>query len=215
MSSRYTPREELFNSLTHGIGTVAAAVGAGILGTLAVQLGDPWLIGGVLVFGITLVLLYTASTLYHSATRPALKARFKILDHACIYLLIAGTYTPFTLGPLRGNWGWTLFIVIWTLALGGVVFKLFYTGRFNGISTIIYVVMGWLVVAAAVPMLEVLSRATLTWMMAGGISYTAGTLFYTNRSIPYSHAIWHLFVLGGSTCHAIAVATILSSPVGG
>src|SRR5690606_4798678 len=108
-------------------------------------------------------------------------ARFKILDHACIYLLIAGTYTPFTLGPLRGNWGWTLFIVIWTLALGGVIFKLFYTGRFNGISTIIYIVMGWLVVAAAVPMLEVLSRTTLTWMMAGGISYTAGTLFYTNR----------------------------------
>jgi hemolysin III len=151
------------------------------------------------------VLLYTASTLYHAAHSPAVKARLKVLDHCAIYLLIAGSYTPFTLNGLRGGWGWSLFGVVWTLAVAGTVFKLFFTGRFPRLSTATYIAMGWLAVIAIVPMVQRLPAETLGWMVAGGVIYTAGTVFYHNRR-PYAHAVWHLFVLGGSVCHFIAVA---------
>jgi hemolysin III len=201
-------RDELWNTLTHGFGAVASALVAVALLVSALSDGDGFRIAGVAVFGVTLVLLYTASTLYHSARVGRVKARLKVLDHACIYLLIAGTYTPFTLGPLRGAWGWSLFGAVWGLAAAGVVFKLFYTGRFDRLSTVIYVAMGWIAVVAAGPMLRTLPGAALGWLLAGGIAYTAGTFFYHNRRIPQSHAIWHLFVLSGSACHITAVALI-------
>ena len=200
-------REEIANVLTHGAGAVASLAGAAVLVTVAALGGDAWKVVGSAVFGTTLVLLYTASTLYHAARRPALKARLKVLDHCAIYLLIAGSYTPFTLIGLRGGWGWSLFGVIWGLAVAGTVFKLFFTGRFPRLSTAVYVAMGWLAVVAIGPMVQRLPAATLAWMVAGGLIYTAGTVFYHSRRIPYAHAIWHLFVLGGSACHFAAVLT--------
>jgi hemolysin III len=200
-------REELANVLTHGAGAVASLVGAAVLVSVAALWGDAWTVVGSAVFGATLVLLYTASTLYHAAHSPAVKARLKVLDHCAIYLLIAGSYTPFTLNGLRGGWGWSLFGVVWTLAVAGTVFKLFFTGRFPRLSTATYIAMGWLAVIAIVPMVQRLPAETLGWMVAGGVIYTAGTVFYHNRRIRYAHAIWHLFVIGGSACHFAAVLT--------
>ena len=201
------PREELANALTHGAGLVASAAGAAVLIVLSALYGDAWKIVGSAVFSATLVLLYTASTLYHAARTPKARARLQVFDHCAIYLLIAGTYTPFTLVGLRGGWGWSLFGVIWGLAVAGVVFKLFFTGRFPRLSTGIYLAMGWLVIIAAVPMVTRFAPATLAWLVAGGLAYTAGTAFYMSRRIPYAHAIWHLFVLAGSVCHFAAVVT--------
>jgi hemolysin III len=200
-------REELANVLTHGAGAVASLVGAAVLVSVAALWGDAWTVVGSAVFGATLVLLYTASTLYHAAHSPAVKARLKVLDHCAIYLLIAGSYTPFTLNGLRGGWGWSLFGVVWTLAVAGTVFKLFFTGRFPRLSTATYIAMGWLAVIAIVPMVQRLPAVTLGWMVAGGVIYTAGTVFYHNRRIRYAHAIWHVFVIGGSACHFAAVLT--------
>ena len=198
-------RHELASALTHGVGAMAALAGSAVLITLAALHGDAWQLGASIVFGITLLLLYVASTLYHSVQHPVAKGRLKVFDHCAIYLLIAGTYTPFTLIGLRGPWGWGLFIAIWTLAIGGVVFKLFYTGRFKRLSTLIYIAMGWLIIVAIKPMLNSLDAWTLGWLLAGGLFYTLGTYFYHRESIPYSHAIWHLFVIAGSVCHFIAV----------
>ena len=200
-------REEIANVLTHGAGAVASLVGAAVLVSVAALGGDAWKVVGSAVFGTTLVLLYTASTLYHAARSPVARARLKVLDHCAIYLLIAGSYTPFTLIGLRGGWGWSLFAVAWTLAAAGTVFKLFFTGRYPRLSTATYIGMGWLAVVAIVPMVQRLSPATLAWIVAGGVTYTAGTVFYHSRRIPYAHAIWHLFVLAGSVCHYAAVAT--------
>lgn len=205
-------RDELASALTHGLGAVAALAGGAVLITLAALYGDAWQLAASIVFGITLLLLYVASTLYHSIQHPVAKARLKVFDHCAIYLLIAGTYTPFTLIGLRGPWGWGLFIAIWTLALGGVIFKLFYTGRFKLLSTLIYIAMGWLVLVAIKPMLVSLDAWTLGWLLAGGAFYTLGTYFYHRESIPYSHAIWHLFVLAGSVCHFVAVTAQVLQP---
>jgi hemolysin III len=198
-------REEIANVLTHGAGALASAAGAAVLLTVAALQGDARKVVSSAVFGATLVLLYAASTLYHAARTPRVKARLKVLDHCAIYLLIAGSYTPFALVGLRGGWGWSLFGVAWGLAAAGTVFKLFFTGRFPRVSTATYVGMGWLVVVAIVPMVQRLPAATLAWLVAGGVTYTAGTVFYHSRRIPYAHAIWHLFVVGGSACHFAAV----------
>jgi hemolysin III len=198
-------RQELANTLTHGVGVLASLAGGAFLVTLASLRGDPWRIVGAAVFTATLVLLYTASTLYHAVSSPRAKRRLKVLDHASIYLLIAGTYTPFTLGGLRGGWGWSLFGVIWGLAVAGVVFKLFAAGRFPRASTAIYIAMGWLILIAVGPMARSLSVAVMGWLLAGGLAYTLGTLFYHNRRFTYAHAVWHGFVLAGSVCHAVAV----------
>jgi hemolysin III len=203
------PREELANVVTHGVGLAAAVAGAALLIVFAALKGDVWEIVGVSVFATSMVALYTASTLYHAARDPIVKARLKVLDHAAIYLLIAGTYTPFMIDELRGGWGWSLFGVIWGLAVVGIALKLVFIGRFKVISTAVYVAMGWLVLIAVVPLVQALDPITLVWMVAGGVAYTAGTPFYHNRRIRYSHAIWHLFVIAGSACHAIAVATIV------
>ena len=198
-------REELASALTHGLGATAALAAGAVLITLAALFGNAWQLGASIVFGITLLLLYLASTLYHAVSHPVTKGRLKVFDHCAIYLLIAGTYTPFTLIGLRGTLGWWLFGIIWTLALAGVVFKLFYTGRFRGLSTAIYVAMGWLVVIAIGPVAAALDTWTLGWIIAGGLFYTLGTFFYMRESIPYAHAIWHLFCIGGSVCHYVAV----------
>lgn len=202
-------REELANVVTHGVGILAALAAAAALVVFASIHGDVWEIVGVSVFATTLVALYTASTLYHGARDPVIKARLKVLDHSAIYLLIAGTYTPFMIDELRGGWGWSLFGVIWGLAVVGVGLKLVFIGRFKVLSTVVYVAMGWLVLVAGVPLVRTLDPATLLWLLAGGVAYTAGTAFYHSRRIRYAHAIWHLFVIAGSACHAIAVATIV------
>ncbi|MGH7552632.1 MAG: PAQR family membrane homeostasis protein TrhA [Longimicrobiales bacterium] len=201
--------EEIANSLTHAAGLIASIAGTAILIVLSALNGTARHIVGSAIFGATLVLLYTASTLYHSVRSQRVKARLRVMDHCAIYLLIAGTYTPFTLVGLRGGWGWSLFGVVWGLAVAGLVFKLFTTGRFARLSTAVYLAMGWLGLIAAVPLAQRLSPVTLAWLVAGGIAYTAGTPFYHNRRIRYAHAVWHVFVLAGSVCHAIAVATQL------
>lgn len=200
--------EELANALTHGAGAVGGVAVTAVLVVMAALGGDAWSIVGAAVFGASLIALYTASTLYHAFRGARLKARLKVVDHAMIYLLIAGSYTPFMLGDLRGPWGWSLFGVIWGLAVAGVVFKLFFTGRFPRLSTILYLGMGWLVILAVNPMLHHLQTPTLLWLLAGGIAYSAGTIFY-HATRPYAHAVWHLFVLAGSACHVVAVATQL------
>ncbi len=205
-------RDEIANALTHGLGAAAALAGGAVLITLAAIYGDGWQLAGAIVFGVALLLLYTASTLYHAIQHPVAKGRLKVFDHCAIYLLIAGTYTPFTLVGLRGTWGWSLFAAIWTLAVAGVVFKLFYTGRFKRLSTAIYIAIGWLVVVAFKPLLSSVDTWTLGWLLAGGLAYTLGTVFYHRESIRYSHAIWHLFVIAGSVCHFVAVGSHVVGP---
>lgn len=205
-------RDELASALTHGLGAIAALAAGAVLITLAALFGDGWQLGTAIVFSVTLLLLYVASTLYHAIQHPTAKARLQIFDHCAIYLLIAGTYTPFTLISLRGPWGWGLFAAIWSLAVAGVVFKLFYTGRFRLLSTIIYIAMGWLVIVAIEPLLRSLDGWTLGWLLAGGVFYTLGTYFYQRDSVRYFHAIWHLFVLMGSVSHFIAVTEQVLRP---
>ena len=198
-------REEFANALTHGLGATAALAGGAVLIALAARFGDGWQLIGAIVFGLCLLLLYIASTLYHAVRHPVAKARLKVFDHCAIYLLIAGTYTPFTLVGLRGPLGWWLFGAIWVLALAGVVFKLFFTGRFKLLSTLIYIAMGWLVVIAIVPVFRALDAWTFCWLLAGGAFYTLGTFFYHRPSMRYSHAVWHMFVIAGSVCHYVSV----------
>ncbi|MBN8212569.1 MAG: hemolysin III family protein [Xanthomonadales bacterium] len=200
-----TLSEEIASALTHGLGAAAALAGGAVLITLAALYGDGWQLSAAIVFGITLLLLYVASTLYHAIQHPVTKGRLKIFDHCAIYLLIAGTYTPFTLIGLRDTVGWWLFGTIWALAFFGVIFKLFYTGRFQLISTIVYIAMGWLIVVAAKPAMKALDPWTFGWLLGGGVAYTLGTFFYHRPKMPYSHAIWHMFVIAGSVCHYIAV----------
>ncbi|AOH36255.1 MAG: hemolysin III family protein [Gammaproteobacteria bacterium] len=205
-------REERASALTHAAGTAAALVAGIVLVTLAALRGDGWQLASAIVFSISLVLLYLASTVYHSFHDPLVKRRLKVFDHCAIYLLIAGTYTPFTLVGLRGTLGWSLFAAIWSLALAGVVFKLFYTGRFRMLSTLVYVAMGWLVIVAIKPVMVALDAWTFGWLVAGGLFYTLGTVFYHRESLPYAHAIWHLFCIGGSLCHYVAVLAQVATP---
>lgn len=201
-------RAEIANALTHAVGLVLAVAATAVLLFLGASRGGASKIVGVSVFSATLLLLYTASTLYHAASAGRVRARLRVVDHCAIYLLIAGTYTPFLLVGLRGTWGWTLLGIVWGTALAGLVFKLFFTGRFPRTSTAIYLGMGWLALVAIGPMLQRLEPVTLVWMLAGGVAYTTGTAFYHSRRLAYGHAVWHLFVICGSACHAIAVATL-------
>jgi hemolysin III len=199
------------SAVTSGAGLVAALVGGVILVALAAR-GDDWQLAGASVFAATLLLLYLSSTLYHAATDPVARTRLKVFDHCSIYLLIAGTYTPFTLIALRGHVGWWLFAAIWSLAALGIVFKLFFTGRFKRLSTQVYFAMGWMAIVAIKPVLAALDDWTFGWMLAGGLVYTLGTVFYHRPSMRYSHAVWHLFVIGGSACHYIAVLAQVLPP---
>ncbi|HMB56105.1 MAG TPA: hemolysin III family protein [Arenimonas sp.] len=205
MSDRHELREEIWNALTHGVAFLLSLAAGSVLITLAALRGDGWQLASAIVFAIALVLLYCSSTLYHAIPHPAAKARLKIFDHCAIFILIAGTYTPFTLIGLRGHGGWGLFTAAWTLAVLGVVFKLFYTGRFKGVSTLIYIGMGWMIVVAIKPFLREVPMSTLLWLLGGGIAYTLGTLFYMSKRV-YMHAVWHGFVMLGSLCHFVAVS---------
>lgn len=198
-------REELANSITHAIGVALSLAALVILVVYAAMQGDGWKIVSFSIYGTSLVLLYTASTLYHSFTSERAKHYLKIFDHAAIYLLIAGTYTPFLLVMIRGAWGWTLFGIIWGLAIVGIIFKLFFVHRFRIVSTIIYLLMGWLIIVAFRPLIANVPENGLYWLLAGGLSYSFGVIFYLWEKIPYHHAIWHLFVLGGSIFHFFAV----------
>lgn len=212
---RYIPRnrEEFFNALTHGFGTVLAV--AALCAMLVYYGGGGvWHLASCLVYGVSLVLLYLASTLYHSFKGEKLKLRFKFLDHAAIYVLIAGNYTPFALIPLHGSFGWTVFGIVWALATAGIVFKAFFVKRFKVLSTICYLAMGWFAIVIIGPLMDALEPQAIVWMLVGGAFYTVGAAFYLLKRIPYNHAIWHLFVLAGSAAHFVAVVKfVLPLPV--
>ena len=205
-------REEVANSVTHGLGLLASIAGAVVLVSLSAERGDAWQVASAAVYGATLVVLYAASTLYHALKGTGARGVLRIVDHCAIFLLIAGTYTPVTLVGMRGGWGWTLFGIAWVLAAAGIVFKVFAAGRFGALSTAAYISMGWLCIVAAKPMLVLLSPGALALLGAGGILYTAGTAFYHWERVPYSHAIWHLFVVAGSVCHYLAIALYILVP---
>ncbi len=193
------------NAITHGIGTGLSVVGSTLLVVRATLYGDVWRIVSFSIYGSTIILLYLASTLYHSFPHSPVKWALKIIDHGSIYLLIAGTYTPFLLVSMRETWGWILLSVIWGLALLGVGFKTLFIHRFRKLSTLIYILMGWLCVIALKQMLISIPSGGLVWLAVGGLVYTVGVIFYASHELPYNHAIWHLFVLGGSICHYFAI----------
>ena len=200
---------ERFNSITHLVGTVLALVGTSVAVTLAAMRGGTMRIVAVSIYGAMLVILYLSSTLYHSLQgRP--KLIFRVFDHCSIYLLIAGTYTPFTLTVLRGPWGWTLFTIVWTLAILGVIKDAVFRGRFRALSVVLYLAMGWMVVAAFAPLQRALPFAGLALLAAGGAVYTLGVVFYAlSKRVAYTHGVWHLCVIGGSACHYMAVVKSL------
>ncbi len=197
--------EELANALTHGSGLAASLIGLPFLVWVARAHGDRLQIIACAIFAVTLVLLYGASTLYHALPVSPTKQLLRTVDHVAIYLVIAGSYTPFVLGLLRGAWGWTLFGLVWGLAVAGTLYKLLLGFRFPRFSTWLYLGMGWLAVVAVGPLTRVLPPAGLAWIVAGGLCYTAGVVFYVRDHRPYHHAAWHLFVVAGSACHYIAV----------
>ena len=198
-------REELANAITHGFGLFLSIAGAVALVAVSILRGTAWHIVSCAVYGFTLVLLYLSSTLYHAVSTPHLKQRFRLFDHSAVYLLIAGTYTPFTLVNLRGGWGWTLFGVVWLLTLAGITFKYVALGRYPVLSTVVYLLMGWLVVPGIKPVLTFVPLHAFFWLLGGGLFYSVGVFFFATKRIPYSHAIWHVFALCGSICHYWAV----------
>jgi len=208
----YDPAEEVANAATHGVGLVLSVVALPIL-ILAAIARHAWLeVVGASVFGATLIAVYTTSTLYHAVPSDRAKHRLRVADHIAIYFLIAGTYTPFTLGVLRGAWGWSLFGVLWTLVALGVVFKLTLGMRFPRASTALYVGMGWLCVVAIKPMVTLIPVDGLLWLFAGGLCYTLGVPFYLMKKTRYTHAVWHVFVMAGSACHFWSVLHYASLP---
>jgi hemolysin III len=197
---------EKLNTFTHLLGSALAISGLSILVTVAVLQGDPWKVFSFSIYGITLVLLYSLSTIYHGVQNPRIKAILQKLDHNAIYLLIAGSYTPISLITLRGPWGWTLFGLIWSLALLGVVQELLFGHRTRRPSLILYVLMGWLVVIAINPLMRAMPTAGLLWLLAGGLVYSMGIYFYIHgERVRHFHGVWHIFVLGGSVCHFICI----------
>lgn len=202
---RYTPREEIANSLTHGLGIILAIAGLGTLTAFAALYGTASHIVGCSIFGATLILLYTTSTLYHSIPIQKAKAVLRALDHSAIYLLIAGTYTPFSLVNLRGPWGWSLLGLIWTLAILGITTRVLLGRKRTWLSVAFYIAMGWTVLIAIEPLVENVAPGGIRLLVTGGVVYTAGTIFYMWRKLPYHHAIWHVFVLLGSIFHFFAI----------
>jgi hemolysin III len=201
----YSPMEEEINIISHAIGFILSIVALVLLMTHANLHGDVWHIVSFSIFGASLMMLYAASTFYHCAKKPEFRSRLKIMDHASIYVLIAGTYTPFTLVTLKGATGWMIFGISWGLALTGIILKLFFTGKYDLISTIMYILMGWVIVFAIKPLIRNLPLEGLLWLFAGGISYTVGAVLYSIEKIKLNHAIFHLFVLIGSFCHFMSV----------
>ncbi len=201
----YPPLEEKINIYSHSLGLVVSIFALALLVVRASVHGTVWHIVSFTIFGVSLIVLYAASTFYHHSRKPESRARLRIFDHASIYILIAGTYTPYTLVTLHGAIGWVLFGVTWGFALTGIVLKIFFTGKYNLLSTLMYVFMGWGIIFAVKPLLENLSSDGLFWLIAGGISYTAGAVLYGIKKIKFNHAIFHIFVLVGSLCHFISI----------
>lgn len=201
----YTRKEEVANAITHGIGVVLSIAALVLLVVYATIYGNAWHIVSFSIFGTTMLLLYTSSTLVHAFPEGKVKDLFEIFDHSSIYLFIAGTYTPIMLSVIRGPLGWTLFGIIWGIAVAGVVFKAFFVKKFLFTSTLIYILMGWVIVFAWKPMTESFPQNAITLLVVGGILYTVGTVFYVWRSFPFHHAVWHLFVLGGSVAHFFSI----------
>ncbi|HEV8581424.1 MAG TPA: hemolysin III family protein [Thermoanaerobaculia bacterium] len=201
----YSLREEIAHCAIHGVGILLSIAGLVALLLVALRTGDPWHVTACAVYGVTLILLYLASTLYHSIPFPRAKRVLRVLDHSAIYLLIAGTYTPFTLISLRGGWGWTLFGLVWGMAVLGIVLKVAAMGRFRWLSMVLYLGMGWLVLIALEPLVRAVSPDGVRLLFFGGLCYTFGTVFYGWRRLPYHHAVWHAFVLAGSVLHFFAI----------
>jgi hemolysin III len=201
----YTRREEVANAITHGFGTVLSIAGLVLLIVFSVLKGTPWHVAGFTVYGVTMVLLYTASTLVHSFPEGKVKDLFETFDHSCIYLFIAGTYTAILLSALRNPLGWSMFGIVWGLAVGGVVFKAFFTKKFLVLSTLFYVAMGWLIIFIWHPLQMLLLPGGIRLLIIGGLCYTFGAVFYVWRGFPYHHAVWHLFVLAGSIFHYFVI----------
>jgi hemolysin III len=208
----YTPGEEIAHAVTHGVGLVLSIAGLAVLVAAASVRGDAWHVVGCAVFGATLVMLYTASTLYHSIRHQRAKRVLRQLDHAAIYFLIAGSYTPFTLVSLRGGWGWTLLALVWGLAVLGITLQVTKPSVRRRPSVPIYLAMGWLVVIAFGPLVRSLESQGLLLLVLGGFAYTVGLVFYAWRRLPYNHAVWHLFVLAGSVCHFACVLGYVIPP---
>ena len=204
-SSTYDPKEEFWNVMTHGFGLLLSIAGLIVLVIYSGLYLSAKHIVGFSIYGVSLVVLYSASTTYHMAKKEKLRLRLNVFDHSAIYVLIAGTYTPITLITLQGSVGWSLFAVIWGLAIVGIVLKLFYTGRFDRLSTLIYVLMGWLAIVAIKPLLNNMPTEGLIWLLIGGLFYTVGAAFYLINSIKFNHVIFHVFVLFGSISHFICI----------
>lgn len=200
-----TPKEELANSISHGIGLAGAIIAAPVLIFYAAFHGDAWAIAGTSIFITTAIVLYFSSTLYHSMKNGKLKDIFQIVDHAAIFLLIAGTYTPFTFGVLKGAFGWTLFGIVWAIAAVGIILKIIIGAKFMKFWVTLYVCMGLLIILAIRPLMEVMTIAGIYWIAAGGAAYILGIIFYAMPHRQYTHFIWHLFVLSGTACHYVAV----------
>ena len=203
--SDYTLGEEIAHAVSHGIGILLSLAGRGVMVVFASLYGDAWHIVSCRIYGATLILLYTASTLYHGITLPRVKQVLQRIDHAAIFLLIAGTYTPFTLVTLRGAWGWTLFGLVWGFAILGVVLETMVTKRIKWLSISLYVGMGWLVLIAIRPMLDSVASGGLILLLAGGLCYSLGVIFYVWKRLAYHHAVWHLFVMAGSLLHFFSI----------
>ncbi|MEY8000325.1 hemolysin III family protein [Clostridium sp. Mt-5] len=201
----YTRGEEIANAVTHGIGALLSIAALVLLIVFSVEKGDKWYVISYTIYGTSMFILYLGSTLYHSITNVKAKRVFRIFDHASIYLLIAGTYTPFTLTILRSSVGWTIFWIIWTLAILGIIMKVFWVGKYEIASTLLYIFMGWIIIFAMKKLLILLSPVGIALLVAGGIIYTVGAILYMMDKIPYNHAIWHLFVMGGSACHFFCI----------
>ncbi len=201
----YKKSEERLNVISHAFGIAFGLVGLGLLIQKSNSLAQPLYTFSYWVYGLSLIVLFTASTLYHGAKNPNLRKKLKVFDHVAIYFLIAGTYTPFTLLGLKGVWGWSIFAAAWVVGIAGMVLKLFFTGKYKLLSTISYVAMGWIIVVAIKPLIQNLPLPSLWLLMWGGVFYTVGAVLYSIKKIPYNHAIFHFFVLGGAVCHFLGV----------
>lgn len=201
----YTLAEEIFHSLSHGAGVILSIAGLSWMLYVSIEAADPWRISASIVYGATLITLFLSSTIYHAMHASKHRDVFKLLDHCAIYLLIAGTYTPFLLVAMRTTTGWWLFGAIWTLATAGILTKLWFRHRFPKTALAGYLIMGWLVVIAAPQIAAAIGPGGMTWMIAGGLAYTVGAAFYASKQLVFSHAIWHVFVLVGGICHFLAV----------
>ena len=204
-----TRAEEITNAILHGIGLGLAIAALVILLFFAYDYGTRWHLVGFGIYGVTLIILYLASTLYHSFPQGKWKKTLRVIDHASIFLLIAGTYTPVTLTAMRGPWGWSIFGIVWAIAILGIILKIFFLDKLKYLSLVLYVTMSWVIIVAIKPLIESVETNSLVFLLAGGVLYMVGIIFYAWKNLPFGHAIWHLFVLGGSICHFFTVFYLL------